>query len=372
MGPTSDQIEITVLGPGFGECVLIHVGNGHWVIVDSCVDTRTKQNAALKYLRDIGVDPATSVRLIIATHWHDDHVRGISGLVEACRASRFCCSSALTSQEFLRTIIPYEHRKIMSGPSGVTEIFAVMECLSGRKNGGVQRQRVWAGSNRRIMKLDANDTGHGRPCEVWALSPSDKQIDKFHLELTRLMPQIKETKGRATLQRPNQLAVVSWVQIGELALLLGSDLEETSDPETGWSVIVSNTERPGGRASILKVPHHGSSNAHNNDVWANMLVSAPFAVLAPYHLGGSFLPTHSDAKRITERTSEAYCSSRRGPPRAKRRDVAVERAIREMGARLKNIEGVTGRVTLRNGGTADWGSWHVSLSDEACRLSELY
>jgi hypothetical protein len=33
--------------------------------------------AAAEYLASIGVDPATSVRLIIATHWHDDDIAGL-------------------------------------------------------------------------------------------------------------------------------------------------------------------------------------------------------------------------------------------------------------------------------------------------------
>ncbi len=31
-----------------------------------------------------------------------------------------------------------------------------------------------------------------------------------------------------------------WIEIGNLFILLGSDLEETSDPQTGWSVIVGS------------------------------------------------------------------------------------------------------------------------------------
>ena len=33
--PAHDEIQIVVLGKGIGECVLIHLGDGEWVIVDS-------------------------------------------------------------------------------------------------------------------------------------------------------------------------------------------------------------------------------------------------------------------------------------------------------------------------------------------------
>jgi hypothetical protein len=52
--------------------------------------------------------------------------------------------------------------------------------------------------------------------------------------------------------------------IGDIALLLGADLEETGEEDTGWSVIVASTERPHGKASIFKIPHHGSETAHHD------------------------------------------------------------------------------------------------------------
>ena len=36
--PADDEIEITTIGPGFknGESVVIHYGDGNWMIIDSC------------------------------------------------------------------------------------------------------------------------------------------------------------------------------------------------------------------------------------------------------------------------------------------------------------------------------------------------
>ena len=71
-----DQIEVTVIGPGFGESIVIHVGSNQWVVVDSCLDSRTGAPAALTYLNTLGVDPSVGVKLIVASHWHDDHIGG--------------------------------------------------------------------------------------------------------------------------------------------------------------------------------------------------------------------------------------------------------------------------------------------------------
>ena len=81
--PGPNDFERTLLGPGYGECAIIHYGHGEWIIVDSCVD-EAGHPAALNYLRQIGVDAGRSVRMIVVTHWHDDHIRGIVQVVRNC------------------------------------------------------------------------------------------------------------------------------------------------------------------------------------------------------------------------------------------------------------------------------------------------
>ena len=57
--------------------------------------SRRRVQPALEYLQRIGHNPASSVRLIVATHWHDDHIRGLAEVVRTCAAADFYCSSAL-------------------------------------------------------------------------------------------------------------------------------------------------------------------------------------------------------------------------------------------------------------------------------------
>ena len=89
-----------MLGPGYGEGVLVHAGGGEWLVVDSCLGA-DGEPAALNYLRGLDVDPSTTVKMVVATHWHDDHIRGMARLVAACPSARFCCASALKTDEFL-------------------------------------------------------------------------------------------------------------------------------------------------------------------------------------------------------------------------------------------------------------------------------
>jgi glyoxylase-like metal-dependent hydrolase (beta-lactamase superfamily II) len=97
--PARDELEISVLGPGFGEAILIHAGDNLWIAVDSCVD-RDGNCATLQYLQAIGVNPH-QVKHIVATHWHADHIRGLSDLVLACDDAEFYCSTVFVGTTFL-------------------------------------------------------------------------------------------------------------------------------------------------------------------------------------------------------------------------------------------------------------------------------
>lgn len=82
--PRPDELEMTVFGPGVGECIVLHLGEGDWIIIDSCTSPVGDEPAALGYLRSIGVDPDASVRTIVATHWHDDRI--VRGATKTRRA----------------------------------------------------------------------------------------------------------------------------------------------------------------------------------------------------------------------------------------------------------------------------------------------
>ena len=65
--PAADEIEITLFGPGYGEAIAIHLGEGVWLLVDSCIDPDSKAPASETYLEQIGVN-AEQVRAIVASH----------------------------------------------------------------------------------------------------------------------------------------------------------------------------------------------------------------------------------------------------------------------------------------------------------------
>jgi hypothetical protein len=66
-GPSPDELEVTLVGPEWGECVLIHFGGRAWTIIDSCLDNSKPDRlpAALSYLKALQTDIKTEVKLIM-------------------------------------------------------------------------------------------------------------------------------------------------------------------------------------------------------------------------------------------------------------------------------------------------------------------
>src|SRR5258708_1379830 len=118
LGPNPDQIELSIFGPGFGECCVLHLADDNWIFLDFCIHSATKNPASIDYLNSRRVSH-DKVRFVVATHWHDDHVRGMAAQLRAFDQARFCSSSALTNKEFLATIVAYEERHNIAGGSGV-------------------------------------------------------------------------------------------------------------------------------------------------------------------------------------------------------------------------------------------------------------
>jgi len=154
--PRHDQVEVSLFGPGYGESVLVHLGNDTWAIVDSCIDPADNRTPApLAYLRHIGVDVARSVVLVIATHWHDDHVRGLGNILAACGNATFACSYALKSQEFLALVCKCAQASTRS-TSGVDEFNKVINELQKRSSTPAP---AFAIQDRTIL-TDAADSRH--------------------------------------------------------------------------------------------------------------------------------------------------------------------------------------------------------------------
>jgi hypothetical protein len=166
------------------------------------------------------------------------------------------------------------------------------------------------------------------------------------------------------------MSVVLHVEIGDIALLLGADLEQHADPRRGWAAVLADTTLPDAPSTIFKVPHHGSVGSDSPEVWQHRLQPAPVTLLTPWVRGAGRLPTADDVQRITARTPHAFITAPAIAGQSQTpRPSMVQRQLREMGATIQRRQPAMGAVRLRNGGKADWSTWTVALRPPAHSLS---
>lgn len=357
--PALDEVEVTVIGPGFGECIVVHTGNGRWLIVDSCRDPATKQPVALLYLRALGIDPTVSVDWIVATHWHADHVGGIHELVTACSNAQFFCASVLNEREFLRYAA---QSRAVAGAKKGGEFLDTLRTLKLRNH-----QVKWTQGGRGLATRSSFNGNHSFRMD--SLSPSDREYQLF---LDQIIPKIavKGTPHRAATARdPNRAAIVLSLQWGRDAVLLGADLVTDPDSNLGWLAAVSEASTLAvGRASLVKIPHHGSAGAHCPKMWTDLLTDLPVSVITPFRCGGSGRPPpkSSDLARISKLSSRTVLTAPSNSGRGRKPSSAIAAGLAQSGIKMHTRRPKVGIARLRRYGQ---GRWNIQLFGQAKRIT---
>ena len=299
----------------------------------------------------LGID-LEAVKIIVVTHWHDDHIEGIAQTASECTAARIACSQALRREDIVQFVYEQEGAGGALG-SGLDELRTILDIAEGR--GGV----VWAKAN-----LPLHPRPPGDHPLVTALSPSEDAVERSIIKL------IEAATGKSsTLRRrftapdgPNGASVATVMRSGDVTSLLGADVDSTTlNPETGWSAIVSYA-RPSVPASLVKVPHHGSEGAHDERMWKELLSDDVVGIVTPWSKGAKFLPTEEDLDRLTEFSERLYVTA---TPRLSRveKDPDVERLVRRLhGDRIRELRG-WGHVRARRVVSAE--AWSVECDGDA-------
>ncbi len=341
MKPKPDEIEVSVFGPGYGECIVVHVGSGKWAIIDSCLDDQGKP-ISLSYLQQLGVSVETDVISISASHWHDDHVKGLAETIEICRNAKFSSGSAMLEEEFLAFLCDNEIQQVQKLDKGGTELHRCIEILinTGRSLKPLSEDTI-------IFEYDPNEMAHGLHVELRALSPSGKQFAESIQHFAKLNKESKgQPRGRINKPSRNDLSVAMIFSIGEQTVLFGADLEQDKDTQKGWNAILSNRR---GRlpSNIFKIPHHGSSNAHNSNVWREMIKKQSWSVVTPFKNGSTTLPMDTDVTRIKKYSQNCFITSSKPSQIKKRYNQETIKLFKSMGPKLIPSIFSEGRVTFR-------------------------
>lgn len=283
VAPGGHEVQIVVLGRGIGESVLVHLPGGRWFVVDSfrgsMAGTTDRDPAPLAYLAAIGVTDLASVEGVYLTHLHADHSDGIDKIVKKCANAKFWLPLALPEDHIEQLLIDVE----------------------AEENTKFQKKSLKGVSN--ALRLAKAESRFG---SCAAVNPTTSTLG----ELVAIGPSEAAknaaagfTHAAASLGASNLSSIVLRVESGEARALLTGDMVD--DAPYGWPTIVSEraTDPWAGGARLIKVPHHGSSGAQHDGMYAAFTVE-PKAIVVPNT--GSNLPNETGTSLIEPRVAELW------------------------------------------------------------------
>lgn len=338
---------------------MLHLGWDDWVIVDSCVlDDDTSTPVSLAYLEELGVDPGRDVKLVVVTHWHDDHIGGMARVIRKCKKAKIGMSAAFTRRDFIKGVHVVEPASTLPR-SGVREFWEVWKFLEDNKRPPTH------GSVDKLLWHRHGDV----PVRVVALSPSNEDVFRGVQQLREfVLDVVGGTLEYIPALTPNEASVAAWVTVGETHLLLGADLERPSNVGRGWLAILESAGEWGDkRAELFKIPHHGSAGAYEPRVWSEMLTDTPLGVVAPFRNGRHDLPDSAQRARLLGHSPLMYITSQGAPPPPL--SEAAQQTISEATTFFGRLDAPTGQVRLRKPVGTPHSAWSVELFPPAAVLA---
>lgn len=310
--------EVTIFGPGTGECVLIHFGNGKWFVIDSFINSVTKMPVALEYLNELGVS-STSVIGVLATHWHSDHIKGLDVILEHCQNATLYLTEALVKAE-----AEFYFHSLARGSSLVSKAF--IQTIENIRAIISERNRTSRAISVKEQSLLYEDTAIR--ARLIALSPSQEAVE-YELKSYQLPKPGDNRVAQGVPSSPNFNAVATYLEFDDTcSVLLGSDLEVTENDRTGWkAILTSGIEKRISlkKASLYKVAHHGSPTAHHQDIWNRLLISKPISATTCF--SRSKLPSVQDQIRINDLSNSFYLTTNPSGTKPPKRENSVEKLL---------------------------------------------
>lgn len=351
--------EITLIGTGgYGECVLINLGNDNWIIVDSCINPEIGVPQSTEYLESINVD-LKNVKLIVCTHWHDDHILGISQALEKCSQAKLSFSKAHDKQKFLYFLsFDYQKKNVEKINSSTFEFNKCIDIIDERNS-----SLISAVENKCILNIPVGEFRN----QIISLSPSDYTMEKFDHEISSLITEYGQPNKKMPTDSPNAKSVALFLKIGHHRAILGADLEVSLHPKEGWKNIVTNNNLIDKKSSLFKIPHHGSENGFCGQVWDLLLEEQPIAKITPWNRGNG-LPQLGMLKKYSSLTDKLFMTAAVFGKQPKKRDKQIEKFLKKIGHNPEEVKFKKGVITCKIDMDDPNAKWEVTLVENSLKI----
>ncbi|HNC37694.1 MAG TPA: MBL fold metallo-hydrolase, partial [Saprospiraceae bacterium] len=297
----------------------------------------TQEPLAIEYLQSINVD-LNHVVLVVCTHWHNDHIRGLAKVLSNCPNAEFSFSAITDLQKFLY-LCELDYTKTKKGSISSTNEFAnCMQIINDRGTNYIRAQ-----SDLVLLNLEEESIRF----ELFSLSPSPKTITNFDSEISQLITEFG-TRNTAIINRsPNEKSVALYLKFQNHRVILGSDLEIGKSEHEGWRHIVKSSKViDKNKSELYKIPHHGSKTGYYSDIFNILIKEGSTLKLSPFK--GSGLPTDEMLEVYLGHSSDLYMtSSNIVSKKPKKRDKGIEKIIDRSVVSISELKFMHGIIRSR-------------------------
>ena len=345
--PNNDEIEISLFGDGFGESILIHLGDDIWLVVDSFIHSETGRPIVFDYFENIRKD-LKYIKYIVVSHWHDDHIKGISEIFKNAIDSKIIISSALKHKDFITLVKSTEPIEFSTktclyfkDKTGLTEFSEILNILKTR----TKDNRKYALADILLYKDKVNNFD----ISIHSLSPSHNEFEDALKDILSLIPKENDYKLKIPSNREiNGTSIVLLIMINDTGILLGADLENKNDECYGWKNVLKTNALKDKTITFFKIPHHGSKTGYSEDLWNYCIDKDNYSFLTSFVNGKNKIPSNKEINDLLKKSQKLYITS---DPQQRIKQIKRKPSIQKMvNMNVKNIiqsNGEFGHIRVR-------------------------
>lgn len=296
--PQENEVEITVFGSGYGESIVLHVPGVGWGVVDSC-ETKINNKRVippLQYLLEVFSPDLPPLAFVVLTHPHEDHYLGLEEIIREYSGGveRICIYDGVGTKEF-KAYLASRYVATSDKPK-FSKLYDTI--VNAQRKRGVHLKNLVENTTI-IEKRNEEISGKKIDIKIISLSPSSESLRRYSDSFLKLIP----TKEGETLKLyddslQNLVSSALLIQVGDVQIILGSDVEKGSKGLTGWEGIITNKDRPDLWANYVKISHHGGESGYSQNAWdLHSKHCKPMAVMTPF-VKGKKLPQNDDVVRL--------------------------------------------------------------------------
>ena len=301
----SDTIEIHFFGSVEGESIVIRMPQDNYGVIDCFNKSFPSKdgNETLNFLKSRNVK---SLEFLAITHFHYDHVMGISQLIEHFQEIKYIWRPAAMNGAQLRSLVSSEELVArIHGSTKASRLAAELRKIFSLIGERVRSEKTMLDHAKLSLPLYPKKAGKNDNTDVTitCIAPSSSEINAFEKCLANCFDSEQKMLQKIPSELHNRTSLGLLIKSKNTRLILGGDVEKANWKEA------HKEYKDDMDVDFVKISHHGSRNGYCVGLWeAFSKSSKPTSVFSVY--SSRKLPKQVALDHIRDYTSGIFTPSK--------------------------------------------------------------